>query len=207
MIMRGRPGQHASLSNRFDAKILNLVREFTQVHLDTTNASKQPLGVSQLCSLLQERDMQLRRMKKKQLESSIQRAQSILRSEIVIDSDNDQLIDSDFEEMKDLNLVEVEDVNTLNKLITSQWTTSQSGANTPVLQNGHQEEGTASGNISVPQTGGDTPKITKRKPVNQAHSQSSLKRQKGNIYQFVGLMNSFRLESTYGYRPARPRRD
>src|SRR5277367_4461097 len=109
MAMRGRPPQHGSLTNRFDAKILNLVREFTQVHLDTTNASKQPLGVSQLCNLLQERDMQLRRMKKKQLESSIQRAQSILRSEIVIDSDDDQLIDSDFEEMKDLNLVEIED--------------------------------------------------------------------------------------------------
>ena len=205
--MRGRPGPHGSLTNRFDAKILNLVREFTQVHLDSTTASKQPLGVSQLCNLLQERDVQLRRMKKKQLESSIQRAQSILRSEIVIDSEDEQLDDGDFEEMKDLNLVEVEDVNTLNKLITSQWTASQSGANTPVLQNGHQDEGTVGNNVSRPQSAGDTAKVTKRKPVNQGQSQSSLKRQKGMILKVLGLINSLRLDSAYRCESARLGRD
>src|SRR5271170_6721856 len=177
MEMRGRPPQHGSLTNRFDGKILNLVREFTQVHLDSTNPLKEPLGVSQLCNLLQERDIQLRRLKKKQLESSIQRAQSILRSEIGIDSE-DELLDSDFEEMKDLNLVEVEDVNTLNKLITSQWTTSHSGVSTPVVQNGYRDDGTAGSNASVPQN--VPPKVTKRKSANQSQPQSSLKRQKGN---------------------------
>jgi hypothetical protein len=185
MAMRGRPPQHGSLTNRFDGKILNLVREFTQVHLDSTNPSKQPLGVSQLCNLLQERDIQLRRMKKKQLESSIQRAQSILRSEIVVSSEDDLLEDSDFEEMKDLTLVQVEDVNTLNKLITSQWTTSQSGVSTPVMQNGHQDDGTAGTDV---QNVGHTPKVSKRKPANQGQPQSSLKRQKGNGFQLMSLI-------------------
>ena len=184
MAMRGRPPQHASLTNRFDGKILNLVREFTQVHLDSTNPSKQPLGVSQLCNLLQERDIQLRRMKKKQLESSIQRAQSILQSEIVVSSEDDLLGDSDFEEMKDLNLVEVENVNTLNKLITSQWATSQSGVSTPVMQNGHQDDGTTGTNAQNVHM----PKVAKRKPANQGQSQSSLKRQKGNDSQLMSLI-------------------
>jgi len=184
MAMRGRPPQHGSLTNRFDGKILNLVREFTQVHLDSTNPSKQPLGVSQLCNLLQERDIQLRRMKKKQLESSIQRAQSILQSEIVVSSEDDLLGDSDFEEMKDLNLVEVEDVNTLNKLITSQWATSQSGVSTPVMQNGHQDDGTTGTNAQNVHM----PKVAKRKPANQGQSQSSLKRQKGNDSQLMSLI-------------------
>jgi hypothetical protein len=203
MAMRGRPPQHGSLSNRFDSKILNLVREFTQVHLDSTNPTKQPLGVSQLCNLIQERDIQLRRMKKKQLESSIQRAQSILRSEIVVSSEDDLLEDSDFEEMKDLNLVEVEDVNTLNKLITSQWTTSQSGVSTPIIQNGHQDDGTTGSNA---QNVGHTPKVTKRKPANQGQSQSSLKRQKGNGSPLMSLTVSHGLESAYYCEPAGSRR-
>jgi len=203
MAMRARPPQHGSLTNRIDAKILKLVREFTQVHLDVTNPSKQPLGVSQLCILLQERDIQLRRMKKKPLESSIQRAQSILRSEIVIESEDELLEDSDFEEMKDLNLVEVEDMNTLNKLITSQWTTSQSGVSTPVVQNGNQDTGTAGTNVSMPQNVGHLPK---RKPTNQGQSQSSLKRQKGNSCRSVGLIVSHRLESADYCESARSRR-
>ena len=96
---------HRSLSNSLDSKILNHVREFTQVQLDSATPSK-PIGVTQLYNLLQERDGQLRRMKKVQLEASIQRALNILRSEIVIDSDG-ETFDSDFEGIDDLNLVEV----------------------------------------------------------------------------------------------------
>ena len=96
---------HRSLSNNLDSKILNHVREFTQVQLDSASPSK-PLGVTQLYNLLQERDGQLRRMKKVQLEASIQRALNILRSEIVIDSDG-ETFDSDFEGIEELNLVEV----------------------------------------------------------------------------------------------------
>ena len=95
-----------SLSNNIDSKILNYVREFTQVQLDSPNASK-TLGVTQLYNLCQERDSQLRRLKKVQLEASIQRALNILRSEIVIESDDAETFDSDFEGMEDLNLVEV----------------------------------------------------------------------------------------------------
>ena len=94
------------LSSNLDSKILNLVREFTQVDLDSPSSPK-TLGVSQLYNLLQERDAQLRRLKKVQLESSIQRALNILRTEIVIDSDDDGALDSDFEGIDDLNLVEV----------------------------------------------------------------------------------------------------
>src|SRR5438046_10179783 len=94
-----------SLSNSLDSKILNYVREFTQVQLDSATPSK-PLGVIQLYNLLQERDGQLRRMKKVQLEASIQKALNTLRSEIVIDSDG-ETFDSDFEGIEDLNLVEV----------------------------------------------------------------------------------------------------
>jgi hypothetical protein len=96
---------HRSLSNSLDSKILNYVREFTQVQLDSATPSK-PLGVAQLYNLLQERDGQLRRMKKVQLEVSIQRALNTLRSEIVIDSDG-ETFDSDFEGIEDLNLVPV----------------------------------------------------------------------------------------------------
>jgi hypothetical protein len=96
---------HRSLSNNLDSKILNHVREVTQVQLDAANPSKS-FGVTQLYNLLQERDSQLRRMKKVQLEASIQRALNILRSEIVIDSDG-EAFDSDFEGIEELNLVEV----------------------------------------------------------------------------------------------------
>ena len=204
--MRGRPGQDTSLTNRTDTKILSLVRDITTVHLNAPNPSKQPLGVTQLCNLLQERDVQLRRMKKKQLEASIQRAQSILRSEIVIDSDDDPLEDSDFEEMKDLNLVDVEDVNTLNKLITSQWTTSQSGTNTPVVQNGQQGDGAAGNNASNQQTAGEAPKVVKRKMANQVPTQLSQKRQKGTAVTLFLLKFSHGLESAYYCELERSRR-
>lgn len=97
---------HRSLSNSIDSKILHYVREFTQVQLDSPNQSKL-LGVTQLYNLLQERDGQLRRLKKVQLEASIQRALDILRSEIVIDSDDGETFDSDFEGIEDLTMVEV----------------------------------------------------------------------------------------------------
>ena len=97
--------EQRSLSNSLDSKILNYVREFTQVQLDSATPSK-PLGVTQLYNVLQERDGQLRRMKKVQLEASIQKALNTLRSEIVIDSDG-ETFDSDFEGIEDLNLVEV----------------------------------------------------------------------------------------------------
>jgi hypothetical protein len=56
--------------------------------------------------MLQERDVTLRRLKKVQLEASIQRAQAILRSEAASDLD-DAVLDSDFEGMEALDLVEV----------------------------------------------------------------------------------------------------
>jgi hypothetical protein len=96
---------HRPLSSNLDSKILNYVREFTQVQLDSATPQK-PFGVTQLYNLLQERDAQLRRMKKVQLEASIQRALNILRSEIVIGSE-DETFDSDFEGIDDMNLVEV----------------------------------------------------------------------------------------------------
>lgn len=96
---------HRSLTNNLDSKILNYVREHTQVQLDSANAAK-PLGVSQLYNLLQAQDGQLRRLKKVQLEASIQRSLNILRNEIVLDSDGESF-DSDFQGMEDLNLVEV----------------------------------------------------------------------------------------------------
>jgi hypothetical protein len=103
--MMKRHKDYRSLSSSLDSKILNYVREFTQVQLDSATPSK-PLGVTQLYTLLQERDAQLRRMKKVQLEASIQRALNILKSEIVIGSD-DETFDSDFEGIDEMNLVEV----------------------------------------------------------------------------------------------------
>ena len=103
----GRNRQHRSLSNNIDTKVLEHVREFSQAHLDSSNPSRhQTLSVSHLYSLLQERDVQLRRLKKVQLEASIQRAQTILRSETVSYS-SDTGLDSDFEGMEGLDLVEV----------------------------------------------------------------------------------------------------
>ena len=126
-------GGFRSLRNKIDSKVLNYVREFSQTHSDSANSSR-PLGVTQLYNLLQERDAQLARLKKAQLEASIQRALNIVRSEIVIESDSGS-IDSDLEGIDDLNLMEVKDTNTLNKLITSQWTSNQSpvrsGSQTP----------------------------------------------------------------------------
>jgi hypothetical protein len=98
-------GSRNSLSRGLDSRILNLVREFTQVQQDTASQSKR-LGVPQLYTLLQDRDAQLRRVKKIQLESSIQRALNILQSEIVIDSDAESF-DSDFEGIEDLDLMVV----------------------------------------------------------------------------------------------------
>jgi hypothetical protein len=97
-----RPKNRQSLTNNLETKILNYVREHTQPPLDSAGVP----GISQLYRLLQERDAQLRRMKKAQLESSIQRALNILQNEIVLDSD-DESLDSDFEGLEDLNLVEV----------------------------------------------------------------------------------------------------
>ena len=94
---------HRSLSKGLDFKILNYVRELTQVQLDSATSAN-PLGVGQLYNLIQERDSQLRRTKKAQLEASIRRALNVLRSEIVIDSD-DEIFDSDG--IEDLNLTEV----------------------------------------------------------------------------------------------------
>jgi len=102
-----RPKGQRSLTGNLNSKILNYVREFTQVQQDSATPQK-TLGVSQLYSLLQERDVQLRRLKKVQLEAAIQQAMNILQSEIVIDSDDDNdALDSDFEGLEDLNLVEV----------------------------------------------------------------------------------------------------
>jgi hypothetical protein len=98
-------GNRNSLSKGLDTRILSLVREFTQVQQDTASPSKR-LGVPQLYTLLQDRDAQLRRVKKIQLESSIQRALDILQSEIVIDSDGESF-DSDFEGIEDLDLMQV----------------------------------------------------------------------------------------------------
>ena len=98
-------GNRNTISKGLDSKILNYVREFTQDQLDNTNPSKR-FGVPQLYTILQERDASLRRVKKIQLESSIQRALGILQSEIVIDSDGESF-DSDFEGIEDLNLVPV----------------------------------------------------------------------------------------------------
>lgn len=98
-----------SLGKGLDSKILNYVREFNQVQLDSASGAKRP-GVLQLYNLLQERDAQLRRVKKVQLEASIQRALGILQSEIVIDSDGESF-DSDFEGIEDLNLIEVKVVS------------------------------------------------------------------------------------------------
>lgn len=100
-----KPKGHRSLANNLNAKILNYVREYSQVQQDSATPQK-PLGVSQLYALLQERDVQLRRWKKVQLEAAIQQALNILQSEIVIDSDEEAL-DSDFEGLEGLNLVEV----------------------------------------------------------------------------------------------------
>jgi hypothetical protein len=98
-----------SLGKGLDSKILNYVREFNQVQLDSASGGKRP-GVLQLYTLLQERDAQLRRVKKVQLEASIQRALGILQSEIVIDSEGESF-DSDFEGIEDLNLIEVKVVS------------------------------------------------------------------------------------------------
>ena len=97
-----RPKNRQSLTNSLDTKILNYVREHTQPPLDLVGVP----GVPQLYRLLQERDAQLRRMKKVQLESAIQHALNIIQKEIVLDSD-DESLDSDFEGLEDLNLVEV----------------------------------------------------------------------------------------------------
>jgi hypothetical protein len=100
-----KPKGQRSLTDHLNSRILNYVREFSQIQQDSSTAQK-PLGVSQLYHLLQERDVQLRRLKKVQLEAAIQQALNILDSEIVIDSD-DEALDSDFEGLEDLNLVDV----------------------------------------------------------------------------------------------------
>jgi len=100
-----RPKGQRSLTDNLNSKILNYVRELTQVQQDSATPQK-ALGVSQLYYLLQERDAQLRRLKKVQLEAAIQQALNILQSEIVIDSD-EEVLDSEFEGLEDLNLVEV----------------------------------------------------------------------------------------------------
>jgi hypothetical protein len=97
-----KPRGRQTLTSGLDTKILNYVREHTQLALDSAGV----LAVPQLYRLLQERDGQLRRMKKLQLESSIQRALNIIQQEIVLDSDDDSF-DSEFEGIEDLNLVEV----------------------------------------------------------------------------------------------------
>ena len=125
MVMPSRKG-HRSLTNGIDAKILGYVREFSQSPVGSTNQARPP-GVTQLYTLIQDRDVQLRRIKKAHLEASIQRAIDRLRSEVVIDSDGESF-DSNFEGIEDLNLVEIEDTNTSNKLITSQWTSNQSSS-------------------------------------------------------------------------------
>jgi len=96
---------HRSLTISLDDKILSYVREHTQGQPESTSDAK-PLAVPQLYNLLQAQDGRLRRLKKVQLEASIQRALNILRNEIVIDSDGESF-DSDFEGIEDLNLVEV----------------------------------------------------------------------------------------------------
>jgi hypothetical protein len=97
-----KPRGRQTLTSGLDNKILNYVREHTQLALDSAEVP----GIPQLYRLLQERDGQLRRMKKLQLEASIQRALNIIQQEIVLDSDDDSF-DSEFEGIEDLNLVEV----------------------------------------------------------------------------------------------------
>jgi hypothetical protein len=97
-----KPRGRQTLTSGLDNKILNYVREHTQLALDSAEVP----GIPQLYRLLQERDGQLRRMKKLQLEASIQRALNIIQQEIVLDSDDDSF-DSELEGIEDLNLVEV----------------------------------------------------------------------------------------------------
>jgi hypothetical protein len=107
MFPNRRPRLKGTLSNTIDTKVLGYVREFTQAHLDASNEQRtQPLAVSTLYTLVQERDVQLRRLKKLQLEASIQRAQGILQEEAVSDEDEPEL-DSDFEGMDLADLVQV----------------------------------------------------------------------------------------------------
>jgi len=87
MPFRGATGARSrpSLSFNLDSKVLGHVRELSQ-----TDPSR-PLAVSELYHLLQSRDVELRRVKKVVLESSIARALTIIRSEIVVlDSDEDE---------------------------------------------------------------------------------------------------------------------
>jgi hypothetical protein len=107
-----KPRGRQTLTSGLDNKILNYVREHTQLALDSAEVP----GIPQLYRLLQERDGQLRRMKKLQLEASIQRALNIIQQEIVLDSDDDSF-DSEFEGIEDLNLVEVK-VRTGRNILT-----------------------------------------------------------------------------------------
>jgi hypothetical protein len=102
-----KPQPKGALSYGLDTKVLGYVREFTQAHLDASNEQRtQPLTVSALYALVQERDVQLQRLKKVQLKALIQRAQGILREEAVSDEDEPEL-DSDFEGMDLADLVQV----------------------------------------------------------------------------------------------------
>jgi hypothetical protein len=93
------------LTNSLDSKVLNYVRDYTQLQQDSDKPAKS-FGVSHLYNVLQGRDVQLRRIKKVQLEAAIQQALNILQSENISDSDLNSF-DSDFEGVPDLNLVEV----------------------------------------------------------------------------------------------------
>lgn len=113
---------HQSLTDRLNAKILKLIREQTQYPLN----SKTLPGVQQLYTLLQEIDPQIRRLKKPQIELSIQRALAVLQKEDVVDSEED-IFDSDFEGLEDLNLVEVK-VNDTWKVFDTRMPTLSIGS-------------------------------------------------------------------------------
>jgi len=95
----GQPGSRnrPSLSFNLDSKVLDHVRAVTHSQVD----SSRPLAVSELYHVLQERDVQLRRLKKVALEASITRALAIVRSEIVVlDSDEEILSNTEDGEVK-----------------------------------------------------------------------------------------------------------
>ena len=89
-----------TVTNYLDSRVLNHIIQIQEAQPD----SFMNLGISQLYDLIKERDMQMRRVKKPHLQSSIERALKILQP---VDPGENESLDSSFEGLDDLNLVEV----------------------------------------------------------------------------------------------------
>ncbi|EEB09396.2 AAA family ATPase Rix7 [Schizosaccharomyces japonicus yFS275] len=124
--MRNSMRSGSSLTRDLEKRIYDRL-SYLKDSLAQGNAEEWPVTTRRALQFVQERDLTLRRMKKPLLEKTIERVLDFMKQE-----DNDSMasgtdtvvVESDDEEIERTDLITVKDTNTMNKNITSLWSSN-----------------------------------------------------------------------------------